>query len=150
MLKQNAPVPKDIKLFNQNNETVSLADYQGKYVVLYFYPKDNTPGCTKEACEFRDFNVDIQKLGVSVIGVSKDSVLSHQKFAAKHNLNFTLLADPEGELISQFGVRGLLGAKRTTFIINPEGKIVQIWEKVNALGHAREVYQYLKDTLKLA
>ena len=144
MLQQNDKAPDDIQVVDQHNKSVSLQDYAGSFVVLYFYPKDNTPGCTTEACEFRDFNEDIKKLGVQVIGVSKDTPASHEKFAAKHNLQFVLWSDQNSALMNAFGVKGLVGSKRVTFVINPEGEIIHVWEKVNALGHAKEVFDFLQ------
>ena len=128
-----------------------LDQFKGKYTVLYFYPKDNTPGCTKEACSFRDFNEEIEKLGARIVGVSKDSAESHGKFTEKHKLNFELIADTDLKLHKKFGVwveksmfgRKYMGASRTTFLLDPEGKIVKVWKKVNPLGHAKAVYEYL-------
>lgn len=127
----------------------SLDDYRGKWVVLYFYPKDDTPGCTIEACSLRDARDDIAELGAEVIGVSADDGTSHDKFKAKHNLNFTLLSDPEMTMIraygawgpKQFGREGIL---RRTFIISPEGQVLKVYGRVTPLGHGDQVVGELK------
>ncbi|MEI7578508.1 MAG: peroxiredoxin [bacterium] len=129
-----------------------LMDLKGSYVVLYVYPKDQTPGCTVEACEFRDFNNDIKKMGVKVIGISGDSVASHLKFQEKHQLNFTLWSDPERKLLTELGAikqksmfgNTFLGIIRSTYIFDPQGELIKTWPKVKPLGHAKEVYEYLK------
>ena len=128
---------------------VNLADYKGKWVVLYFYPKDDTPGCTVEACSLRDARDDIAELGAEVIGVSADDGTSHDKFKAKHNLNFTLLSDPDLTMIraydawgpKQFGREGIL---RRTYIINPEGQVLKVYGRVTPLGHGDQVIAELK------
>lgn len=127
----------------------SLADYRGKWVVLYFYPKDDTPGCTIEACSLRDARDDIAALGAEVIGVSADDGTSHDKFKAKHNLNFTLLSDPDLTMIhaygawgpKQFGREGIL---RRTFIISPDGQVLKVYGRVTPLGHGDQVVAELK------
>jgi thioredoxin-dependent peroxiredoxin len=137
----------DLSLFPSD---LGIAD--SKYTVIYFYPKDNTPGCTTEACEFRDFNQDISKLGVTVIGVSVDSQKSHDKFVEKFKLNFPLVSDEDKKIVSDFGVwaeksmmgRKYMGILRTTFLINSTGEIINIWENVKPNGHAREVLEYLQ------
>ncbi len=128
------------KAIDQNGKTYSLEDYRGKWLLLYFYPKDDTPGCTKEACNFRD-NLDKLKGKVSILGVSADSLGSHKKFSEKYSLNFPILADPEKKIIKDYGVAGLGGlfAKRTSFLINPGGKIAKIYENVNPNKHVDEV-----------
>ena len=126
---------------------VSLADFKGKNVVLYFYPRDDTPGCTKEACAFRDHFAEFQKRGTVVLGVSTDSVKSHDKFAGKHQLPFTLLADEDKKIVRTYGVWGLKsfmgrkyqGTHRVTFLIGPDGRIQIIWPKVKSDEHAAEV-----------
>lgn len=151
MLEVNSKVPIDISVLNDANEKISLRDFFGSYFVIYFYPKDNTPGCTTEACEFRDFNSDIKRLGVNILGISKDTVESHIKFKDEHKLNFELLSDPDARLIKAFGVlkekslfgKTFLGIQRSTFVINPNGKIIKVWEKVSPKGHAQEVYDFL-------
>jgi len=121
-------------------------------VVLYFYPKDDTPGCTKEACGFRDRMGDLQELGAVVLGVSADDVQSHKRFAEKYGLNFPLLADPEREVILAYGAWGKKnlygkeyeGVLRQTFLIDPEGRIAQVWRKVSPEDHAEEVAEALR------
>ncbi len=129
----------EFNLPDQNGQIHSLADYKGHWLVLYFYPKDDTPGCTKEACSFRDNIGRFKKAGAEVVGISKDSVKSHKKFEQKHKLNFTVLSDPAGEVIEKYGSWGsksmfgrtFLGILRNTYLINPEGVIVKKYEKVN-------------------
>jgi peroxiredoxin Q/BCP len=124
---------------------VSLKDYLGKKVVLYFYPKDNTPGCTTEAVEFRDVAEEFEKEGAVIVGVSKDGVESHQKFKEKHDLPFTLLSDSEGKVLELYGVwkkkslygRTFMGTERTTFLIDEKGVVVKVYRKVKAKGHAQ-------------
>ena len=131
---------------------IALADLAGKRVILYFYPKDDTPGCTAEACSFRDSWHAVQEQGVVVLGVSRDSVKSHLKFAAKYGLPFTLLADEDGTVAQAYGVwveksmygRTYMGMARTTFYIRPDGLIGHVWEKVKAEGHAQKVLEYLE------
>ena len=126
---------------------ISLADYLGKNVILYFYPKDDTPGCTKEACAFRDYFADFKKKGAVVFGVSPDPVKSHDKFVEKFKLPFTLLADEDKKIVEAYGVWGeksfmgrkYLGVYRVTFLIGPEGKIKKIWPSVKPEEHAAEV-----------
>jgi thioredoxin-dependent peroxiredoxin len=140
------PAP-DFTLPNQTGEMVSLASLRGKPVVLYFYPKDDTPGCTKEACSFRDAWRELQAKGVVVLGVSKDSVRDHQKFAEKYGLPFPLLADESTEVSQKYGTWGeqsfmgqkYMGVARKTFYIRPDGTIGYVWEKVKPDGHAEEV-----------
>jgi thioredoxin-dependent peroxiredoxin len=133
----------DIKLPDQAGKTQSLADYRGKWVVLYFYPKDQTPGCTTQACEFRDNIFAVRKAGIQILGISVDDVASHKEFAEKHGLPFPLLADPTKETAKRYGVLTSMGpiqiARRDTFIIDPAGKIVRHFEKVNPTGHAQLV-----------
>jgi peroxiredoxin Q/BCP len=132
-----------------NGETVRLKDLRGQKVVLYFYPKDDTPGCTKEACSFRDAFADFRKRDIKVLGVSKDSEASHKKFAAKYKLPFTLLADPDHSISDAYGVYGekkfmgrtYLGVKRVTFLIDEKGKVKKVFEKVKPEEHAREVLE---------
>lgn len=137
---------------NQNGETVKLSDFKGKKVILYFYPKDNTPGCTTEACNYRDNYQSLQKEGFEVLGVSTDSEQSHQKFIAKHDLPFTLLADEDQKIVNDYGVwkeknmygKKFMGTVRTTFVIGEDGKIEHIIKKVdnkNASQQVRELFQ---------
>lgn len=143
----------DFSLPDQNNTIHKLADYAGKWLVVYFYPKDSTPGCTKEACNFRDGRDELKTLGAEVVGISKDSVKSHAKFAEKHNLNFTLLSDESTDTIQAFGSwklkkfmgREYMGINRDTYLIDPSGEIVKKYEGVNPLTHFKEIYDDLKN-----
>jgi peroxiredoxin Q/BCP len=138
----------DFSLLDEHGLQVSLRDYVGKkVVVLYFYPKDFTPGCTAEACSFRDEYKPIQDKGAVVIGVSLDSVESHSKFSEKYNLPFAILSDQNKEVAKAYGVLGVGGflAKRVTFIINKEGKITHIFPKVDVKQHSEEVLKALKE-----
>jgi peroxiredoxin Q/BCP len=126
-----------------------LSDYAGKWVVLYFYPKDDTPGCTTEACSLRDARDDIAALGAEIIGVSKDDASSHDKFKEKYTLNFTLLSDPEATTIDAYGAWGKKmfgkeGILRKTFIINPMGDVVKVYGRVTPLGHGEQIIAELK------
>lgn len=133
-----------------------LSDYQGRWLVLYFYPKDDTPGCTKEACSFRDEQATLKKLGAVVLGVSTDDTKSHAKFAEKFNLNFPLLADPSAEMIKSYGAWGKKnlygkeyeGVLRQTFIVDPKGNVARVWEKVKPEDHALEVAEALRELQK--
>ncbi|WP_226994146.1 thioredoxin-dependent thiol peroxidase [Myxococcus hansupus] len=137
---------------DQDGNTVTLARFAGRSVVLYFYPKDNTPGCTVEACDFRDEHSALEAAGAVVLGVSTDSTASHQKFAAKFNLPFPLLADVDHALSEAYGVWGekslygrkFLGITRATFLIGPDGRVKQVWPKVKVIGHVAEVLAALK------
>ena len=131
---------------------VSLSSYRGKKVVLYFYPKDGTPGCTREAIEFRDMAKGFEKEDAVILGVSKDSVQSHQKFKAKHDLPFKLLSDPEGKVLDLYGVwkkkslygRTFMGTERTTFLIDEKGIVKKAYRKVKVKGHAQACLLDLK------
>lgn len=133
-----------------------LSDYQGRWLVLYFYPKDDTPGCTKEACSFRDEQATLKKLGAVVLGVSADDTKSHAKFAEKFNLNFPLLADPSAEMIKSYGAWGKKnlygkeyeGVLRQTFIVDPKGNVARVWEKVKPEDHALDVAEALRELQK--
>jgi peroxiredoxin Q/BCP len=135
------------KLQNEAGEWIKLSDLKGSKVVIYFYPKDLTPGCTQESSDFRDEHSRLMKAGVSVFGVSKDPILSHQKFKTKLNLPFSLLADVEGKMCESYGVwkekslygRKYMGIERTTFLIDESGKIQKIYPKVSVKGHVAEV-----------
>jgi len=129
----------DFTLKDQNGTNRSLHDWHGKWVVLYFYPKDETPGCTSEACSFRDINEPLLARDAEVIGISKDSSESHASFAKHYRLPFTLLSDPDGEVMKAYKSWTPLLAKRQTFIINPEGKIVKEYPKVTPAEHATQV-----------
>jgi len=146
MVKEGSAAPA-FKTTDANGETVNLKDFRGKKVVLYFYPKDDTPGCTKEACSFRDAFSKFKKQGVTILGVSPDSEKSHQKFTAKYKLPFTLLADTDHSIADAYGVYGekkfmgrtYMGIHRTTFLIDEKGKIKKVFEKVKPEDHADEV-----------
>ena len=122
-----------------NGNTVSLSDFAGKTVVLYFYPKDDTPGCTKQACSFRDSMSDYQNKDVVVLGVSADDEASHQQFTQKYNLNFPLLADTDKSLIQAYDVDGGGYAKRVTYVIDGNGKVIHVDSSVNTSSHAGDV-----------
>ncbi|MEY4480146.1 MAG: hypothetical protein RLZZ267_824 [Bacillota bacterium] len=142
----------DFKLQASNGKEVSLSDYLGRNVVLYFYPKDNTPGCTTESCDFRDFNGQFEQLNTVVLGISPDDLKSHDKFIKKFDLPFLLLADTEQVVSNQFGVWTLkkmygkeyYGVERSTFLINAQGEIVKEWRKVKVEGHVQEVLEAVK------
>jgi len=135
----------DFTLQADDERKVSLKDYRGKKVVLYFYPKDGTPGCTREAIEFRDMAKEFEKEGVIILGLSKDSIKSHRKFKQKHELPFTLLSDPEGKVLDLYGVwkkkslygRTFMGTERTTFLIDEKAIVKKVYRKVKAKGHAQ-------------
>jgi peroxiredoxin Q/BCP len=148
-----APV---FSLVDQDGKVHKLSDYKGQWVLLYFYPKDNTTGCTVEACAITEEFANFQKLKVKVLGVSIDSVASHKKFAEKYNLPFTLLADVDKKVVQKYKVwaeksmygRKYMGTLRTSFLIDPKGKIVKIYEKVKPALHAGEVLEDLKELQK--
>ena len=152
MLQTGMKAP-DFTLTNQNGEAVRLSDYLGKKVVLYFYPKDNTPGCTRQACAFAASYEAFKAQNVAVIGVSKDSVASHVKFAQKFELPFTLLSDPSLEAIEPYGVwqekkmcgKTCMGVVRTTFIIDEQGMIEKVMPKVKPDTNAEEILAYLAE-----
>ncbi|HAF47751.1 MAG TPA: thioredoxin-dependent thiol peroxidase [Anaerolineaceae bacterium] len=137
------------ELLDSEGKLHKLSDYAGETIVVYFYPKDDTPGCTKEACSFRDSYADFKKAGVTIIGISPDKVESHKKFKEKYALPFTLLADPDHAVCEAFGVWGLKksfgreyeGVFRTTFVIGPEGEIKRVFENVKPSDHSQEVLE---------
>lgn len=141
------PAP-EFELFDQNQQLHSLEDYRDQWVVLYFYPKDETPGCTTEACEFRDNIRAFRRLNTQILGISLDDVESHKQFAENHGLPFPLLADVEGKAADAYGVRtrmlGMTVAKRQTFIISPDGTIVKHYDKVKPATHSMEVLKDLE------
>jgi peroxiredoxin Q/BCP len=147
---QKAP---DFTVLNDAGEKVKLSDFKGKKVVLYFYPKDDTPGCTTEACAFRDGFAEIKKHGAVILGVSTDSVESHQKFKSKFDLNFPLLADTDKKIVEAYGTwkeksmygKKYMGIERTTFIIDPQGKISHIFPKVKVNEHYDQVVEALEE-----
>src|SRR5205085_4328983 len=146
MLKQGTTAPA-FKTTDQSGDNVSLKDFRGRKVVLYFYPKDDTPGCTKEACSFRDAFAKFKQQGIAVLGVSPDSEMAHQKFISKYKLPFPLLADTDKSIAEAYGVWGekkfmgrtYMGVHRTTFLIDQKGKIKKVFEKVKPEDHASEV-----------
>jgi len=146
MLKEGSAAP-NFTTTNTDGDPVKLKELRGRKVVLYFYPKDDTPGCTKEACSFRDAFSEFKKRGIEVLGVSTDSEASHKKFTAKYKLPFTLLADTDHSVADAYGVYGekkfmgrtYMGVKRVTFLIDDKGKIKKVFEKVKPEDHAQEV-----------
>ncbi|MBT4385027.1 peroxiredoxin [Candidatus Peregrinibacteria bacterium] len=132
---------------------LGLKSTEGKYLILFFYPKDNTPGCTLEACSFRDHQSDFSDLNAVIVGVSKDSEKSHEKFVDKFNLPYELIADEDLKLVNAFGVlkeknmfgKKYMGIERSTFLIDPNGKILQSWRKVKVLGHTKEILEELRN-----
>lgn len=142
-------IAPDFELTDQFNDTHKLSDYRGKKVILYFYPKDNTPGCTTEACGFRDNYSTFRQNGIVILGVSADSTESHAKFQEKYSLPFTLLADTDHKISEIYGVwqpkklmgKEYFGIVRTTFVIDEKGKIVKIYEKVKPETHAQEIIE---------
>jgi thioredoxin-dependent peroxiredoxin len=139
-------------LKSDSGKSVKLSDFKGKPVVLYFYPKDDTPGCTREACAFRDLKSEMEAAGAVVLGVSPDSVESHGKFRDKFKLNFPLLADEGHALAEQYGAwreknmygKKSMGVQRSTYLIGPDGKIARVWKKVNVDGHDAAVLEAIK------
>lgn len=148
MLKEGDNAP-DFSTKNQNGDEVKLSDLKGKRVVLYFYPKDDTPGCTKQACSLRDSFAVFEEKGIKIFGVSTDDEKSHQKFISKYNLPFDLLADADKTLVETYGVWGeknmygkkYMGINRTTFLIDADGKIAKIFKKVKVDEHADEILE---------
>lgn len=138
---------------SDQGKKIRLSDLKGSPVVLYFYPRDDTPGCTKEACAFRDHSEDIRKLGAVVLGASTDSVASHQKFRDKYQLNFPLLADESHEVAEKYGAwreknmygKKSMGIQRSTFLIDADGKIAKVWKRVQVEGHEQQVIDALKN-----
>ena len=152
MIKEGKTAP-DFSLPSSAGGEVTLSDLRGKAVVLYFYPRDNTPGCTREACAFRDALGRIKRRGAVVLGVSKDSVESHCKFADKHGLKIPLLSDPDGKVIAKYGAWGekkmagktRMGIIRSTVVIDPDGKIAKHYPKVRVKGHVEEVLETVRE-----
>lgn len=153
MLKEGDQAP-EFSLSDGSGKHISLKDLKGKKVVLYFYPKDDTPGCTKEACSFRDNLPRFTNINAEILGVSADSEKSHEKFKEKYKLPFTLLSDPERKTINDYGVwkeknmygKKSMGIERTTFVIDENGKIMKIYPKVKVDGHSEEIYNFLTNT----
>jgi thioredoxin-dependent peroxiredoxin len=148
----------DFSLPDQLEKTHSLSEFKGKWVVLYFYPRDNTPGCTKEACGFRDLFMDYSEKDIVIIGMSKDSVSSHVKFIEKYKLPFLLLSDETHQVLEKYGAWGpkkfmgreFLGTKRISYIINPIGKIAFLYPKVDPLIHSKEVLEKILELKKVS
>ncbi|MGD0728959.1 MAG: peroxiredoxin [Candidatus Micrarchaeaceae archaeon] len=150
MVSQGSKAP-DFNLQGNDGKSHKLSDFKGKYVVLYFYPRDDTPGCTMEAKGFNESLSELKKLGAEVIGISKDDIASHRKFCEKYSLGFLLLSDPDFSVMKKYGAygdRGIfgMGTLRKTFIIDKSGKIAKVFEKVHPLGHDKEVISMLKDS----
>lgn len=151
MLAEGTKAPL-FTLADQDGNNVSLSDFRGQKVVLYFYPKDNTPGCTREACSIRDNMPDFSRLNVKILGVSRDSGESHRKFIEKQNLNFTLLSDPEHKVMEEYGAWGektlygrkSMGVIRSTFVINEDGVIEKVYKKVNTATHGEDLKKYFE------
>ncbi len=141
------------RLKDDHGEIVSLSDWKGRAVVLYFYPKDDTPGCTKEACAFRDANGELHDLGAVVLGMSPDTVESHRKFRDKFELNFPLLADPGHKIADKYGAwreknmygKKSMGIQRSTYLIGPDGNVAKVWKRVQVDGHAEQVLAALRE-----
>ncbi len=150
-LQVGSPAP-DFECADQNGKIVRLSDFKGRSLVLYFYPKDDTPGCTKEACSFKDHHKQFETIGAAVLGVSLDEGESHQKFIKKFDLNFPLLCDVDAKVSRAYGVykkknlyaRLFWGIERSTFVIGPDGSLKKIFRKVKVDGHTEEVFQALK------
>lgn len=145
-------VAPDFTMKVSEERVVTLSELRGKNVVLYFYPKDDTPGCTIEACNFNSLKKDFEVANAVVLGISKDDIKSHNKFKAKYDLGFDLASDPDGETCESYGVwaqksmfgKKYMGILRTTFLIDGQGKISYIWRNVNVVGHAKEVLETIK------
>ena len=148
LLAAGSPAP-DFKLPDANGQFHSLSDYKGNIVVLYFYPKDDTPGCTKEACNLRDNYKILQDNGIVILGVSYDNAESHQKFIAKHQLPFTLLSDTNKKVADLYGAKGgilgFIGAKRITYLIDKKGNIMHVFDNVDTGSHAEQILAFLKE-----
>ena len=142
----------DFTLAASDGSQLSLKDMAGKKVVIYFYPRDNTPGCTMEACSLRDYNADLKGAGVEVLGVSKDSLKSHENFINKYNLNFRLLSDEDHKMSEAYGAWGekimygkpVIGMKRITYLIDEQGRVAKYWGKVNTKTHGKDVLDAIK------
>lgn len=154
MLHANDAAPA-FSLPDQDGKIHALSDYAGKWLLVYFYPKDDTPGCTEEACKFRDSTSQLEKRGLTVIGISTDPVQSHKKFADKYDLPFTLLADTEKKVVEAYGVwaeksmygKKYMGTLRTSFLIGPDGKIIKVYENVKPGSHAEEILHDMDDRI---
>lgn len=153
MLEANTMAP-DFELTDQDGNIRRLSDFRGKRVILYFYPKDNTPGCTKEACSLRDNKSTFDSMDTVIIGVSRDGAESHRKFIEKQNLNFILLSDPDHKVMEEYGAWGekvlygkrSMGIIRSTFIINADGVIEKVYKKVSTATHGEDILKYLNSS----
>jgi peroxiredoxin Q/BCP len=156
MLTVSSPAPLDTSFADEQGEMHTLREYLGSWLVVYFYPKDSTPGCTIEAEGFRDHASEFKDVNTLVFGVSKDTCASHQKFIEKKRLAYTLIADEDHILMEAFGVWGerkfmgrtYMGTSRSTFLIDPTGTVVHVWEKVQPIGHAKEVLAVLREKIQ--
>lgn len=145
----------DFTLPSDQGETIQLKKLRGQIVVLYFYPKDDTPGCTREACSFRDAQAEMKKLGAVVLGISADDIASHQKFRSKHRLNFPLLADVDHRVAEAYGAwrektrfgKKTMGIQRSTFLIDKDGIVRKVWKNVQVDGHDQQVLQAIRELL---
>lgn len=151
--KEGAKAPP-FKIATNTGETLSLADFKGRKLVLYFYPKDDTSGCTAQACAFNDGLPKFKKLGAAILGISRDPLKSHDKFAAKFDLTFPLGSDEDGTICEKYGVwveksmygRKYMGIERSTFLIGEDGKILKLWRKVKVPGHADDIMQAINES----
>jgi peroxiredoxin Q/BCP len=151
-LEEGAKAPA-FSLKDQSGKAVKLSDFKGQPVVVYFYPKDDTPGCTREACAFRDQQVELRQRGAVVLGISPDDSASHEKFSAKYSLNFPLLADTEHKVAEKFGAwreknmygKVSWGIQRSTFLIDADGKVAKVWKRVQVDGHDQQVLAALQE-----
>jgi peroxiredoxin Q/BCP len=150
---EEGDVAPDFSAETDSGETITLSEFRGQPVVLYFYPKDDTPGCTKQACSFRDINTELEQEGAVVLGVSLDDVESHRAFKEKYELNFPLVADPSGSIATLYGVldeyqpaegEAIPIARRTTFLIDEQGRVAEVWREVDVTRHADEVLEELR------
>lgn len=156
-LKVNDPAP-DFLLPCDNGDSIALEDFADKNVVVYFYPKDDTPGCTQEAKDFKERHAEFARLDTIILGVSRDTVDKHDEFKSKYGLPFNLLSDEDSEMVDEYGVwveksmygRKYMGVERATFLINKEKKLVKIWRKVSVTGHAQEVLAEVKKMMGVA
>ena len=154
MIKENSKAP-NFKLPSSNNKDFEINKSLNQYLVVYFYPRDNTPGCTNEAKDFSKLHKEFKKLNCEIVGISKDSIESHRKFISKFKIPFHLLSDEKIIALKKYGAWGeksmygkkFMGIKRTTVLINPKGKIIKIWNNVKVKDHAKEVLNYLKEAI---
>lgn len=147
MKEINSKAP-DFSLTGQDDAVHSISDFKGQYVLLYFYPKDDTPGCTKEACALKEVYEDFKTLGIAVIGISADSPESHKKFADKYGLPFYLLSDKNREIIREYGAEKSPGTKRISYLINPEGVIIKVYPQVDPATHAVQILKDVREMIK--